>query len=146
MRLPDGRGRIYWRLPIALLAVVKVLLLFTFAAFVIHAVEPQALLPVLGKGPVLKTNVSQSYASDAETSARFALLCRSVDVTPQHFVSRADLACGSTIGPITRRLFRKRATSSWSPARTTRVACAPSITAPPTQTIAARMWRTRSQL
>lgn len=57
--------------------------------------------PVLGKGPVLKTNVSQSYASDAETSARFALLCRSVDVTPQHFVSRADLACGGTIGPIT---------------------------------------------
>jgi aspartyl aminopeptidase len=57
--------------------------------------------PVLGKGPVLKTNVSQSYASDAETSARFALLCRSVDVTPQHFVSRSDLACGSTIGPIT---------------------------------------------
>jgi aspartyl aminopeptidase len=57
--------------------------------------------PVLGKGPVLKTNVSQSYASDAETSARFALLCRSVDIVPQHFVSRSDLACGSTIGPIT---------------------------------------------
>jgi aspartyl aminopeptidase len=57
--------------------------------------------PVLGKGPVLKTNVSQAYASDGETSARFQLLCRSVGVTPQHFVSRNDLACGSTIGPIT---------------------------------------------
>jgi aspartyl aminopeptidase len=56
---------------------------------------------VLGKGPVLKTNVSQAYASDGETSARFQLLCRSVGVTPQHFVSRNDLACGSTIGPIT---------------------------------------------
>lgn len=57
--------------------------------------------PLLGQGPVLKTNVAQSYASDAETSARFQLLCREVGVTPQHFVSRSDLACGSTIGPIT---------------------------------------------
>jgi aspartyl aminopeptidase len=57
--------------------------------------------PVLGQGPVLKTNVSQSYASDAATRARFQLLCRSVEVTPQHFVSRNDFACGSTIGPLT---------------------------------------------
>jgi aspartyl aminopeptidase len=57
--------------------------------------------PVLGQGPVIKTNVAQSYATDAETSARFALLCRRAGVTPQHFVSRSDQACGSTIGPIT---------------------------------------------
>ncbi|MFI5308216.1 MAG: M18 family aminopeptidase [Polyangiales bacterium] len=57
--------------------------------------------PILGKGPVLKSNVSQAYASDAETSARFQKLCQQVGVTPQHFVSRSDLACGSTIGPIT---------------------------------------------
>ncbi|HMI91517.1 MAG TPA: M18 family aminopeptidase, partial [Polyangiales bacterium] len=57
--------------------------------------------PVLGQGPVIKTNVAQSYATDAETSARFALLCRRVSVTPQHFVSRSDQTCGSTIGPIT---------------------------------------------
>jgi aspartyl aminopeptidase len=57
--------------------------------------------PVLGGGPVLKTNFSQSYASDAETSARFALLCRKAGVTPQQFVTRSDQACGSTIGPIT---------------------------------------------
>jgi aspartyl aminopeptidase len=56
--------------------------------------------PVLGRGPVLKTNVSQAYASDAETSAKFQLLCRAADVKLQHFVSRSDLACGSTIGPI----------------------------------------------
>jgi aspartyl aminopeptidase len=56
---------------------------------------------VLGGGPVLKTNFAQSYASDAETSARFLLLCRKAGVTPQHFVSRSDQACGSTIGPIT---------------------------------------------
>jgi len=57
--------------------------------------------PILGKGPVLKSNVSQAYASDAETSARFLQLCKHSGVTPQHFVSRSDLACGSTIGPIT---------------------------------------------
>jgi aspartyl aminopeptidase len=81
---------------------------FMISADMAHAVHPNygdrhepGHRPVLGKGPVLKSNVSQSYASDAETSARFALLCRSVDVTPQHFVSRSDLACGSTIGPIT---------------------------------------------
>ena len=57
--------------------------------------------PVLGQGPVIKTNVAQSYATDGETSARFALLCRKAGVTPQHFVSRSDQSCGSTIGPIT---------------------------------------------
>jgi aspartyl aminopeptidase len=56
--------------------------------------------PVLGKGPVIKVNANQAYASDAETAGYFGSLCRSVDVEPQHFVSRSDLACGSTIGPI----------------------------------------------
>jgi aspartyl aminopeptidase len=57
--------------------------------------------PVVGKGPVIKVNANQSYASDAETAARFAALCGEVGVVPQHFVTRSDLACGSTIGPIT---------------------------------------------
>ncbi len=56
--------------------------------------------PVLGKGPVIKVNANQAYASDAETGGRFASLCHAAGVTPQHFVTRSDLACGSTIGPI----------------------------------------------
>jgi aspartyl aminopeptidase len=56
--------------------------------------------PVVGKGPVIKVNANQSYASDAETAAQFAALCGEVGVCPQHFVVRSDLACGSTIGPI----------------------------------------------
>ncbi len=57
--------------------------------------------PVLGKGPVIKSNVNQSYASDALTAGDFAALCASVGVVPQHFSSRNDQPCGSTIGPIT---------------------------------------------
>jgi aspartyl aminopeptidase len=56
--------------------------------------------PVIGRGPVLKQNVNQSYASDARTAGLFRQLCAEVSVEPQHFVSRSDLACGSTIGPI----------------------------------------------
>ncbi len=57
--------------------------------------------PVIGRGPVLKLNANQSYASDARTSGLFAALCRRVGIEPQHFVSRSDVGCGSTIGPIT---------------------------------------------
>ncbi len=57
--------------------------------------------PVLGRGPVIKSNVNQSYASDALSAGEFAALCASVGVTPQYFTSRNDQPCGSTIGPIT---------------------------------------------
>ncbi|MFN2377359.1 MAG: M18 family aminopeptidase [Candidatus Binatia bacterium] len=56
--------------------------------------------PVIGGGPVLKVNAGQSYASDAETAALFASVCRRADVPLQRFVTRSDLGCGSTIGPI----------------------------------------------
>ena len=57
--------------------------------------------PVLGRGPVIKSNVNQSYATDAVTAGEFAELCARVGVVPQHFTSRNDQPCGSTIGPIT---------------------------------------------
>lgn len=56
--------------------------------------------PVLGRGPVLKRNANQSYATDAESAGLFTALCAAAGVTPQHFVARSDLGCGSTIGPI----------------------------------------------
>jgi len=62
--------------------------------------EPQH-RPVVGGGPVIKQNAEQSYASDARTAGAFAALCRRAGIEPQHFVTRTDLACGSTIGPIT---------------------------------------------
>ncbi len=73
-----------------------------------HAIHPNyadrhetAHRPVIGKGPVIKVNANQAYATDAVTSGVFTSICRRVDVEPQHFVTRSDLACGSTIGPIT---------------------------------------------
>lgn len=56
--------------------------------------------PVIGKGPVIKVNSNQAYATDATTAGFFSSLCARAGVAPQHFVTRSDLGCGSTIGPI----------------------------------------------
>ncbi|HEX2383208.1 MAG TPA: M18 family aminopeptidase [Acidimicrobiales bacterium] len=55
----------------------------------------------LGGGPVVKTNASQRYATDARSAAVFIEACDRAGVTLQHYVHRGDLPCGSTIGPIT---------------------------------------------
>ena len=57
--------------------------------------------PILNDGPVLKVNANQRYASNSQTSALFRHLCELADVPVQSFVVRSDMACGSTIGPIT---------------------------------------------
>lgn len=62
--------------------------------------EPQH-LPHLNGGPVLKVNAQQRYAGDPWTEGLFEALCREAEVPLQKFVNRSDLACGSTIGPIT---------------------------------------------
>jgi aspartyl aminopeptidase len=55
----------------------------------------------LNGGPVLKANANLRYATDAASSARWLLACERAGVAVQHFVNRTDLACGSTIGPLT---------------------------------------------
>lgn len=55
----------------------------------------------IGGGPVLKVNQNLRYASDAVGEAIFALACDAAGVPMQRYVHRADLPCGSTIGPIT---------------------------------------------
>ena len=57
--------------------------------------------PIINQGPVIKSNANQRYASNSETSAIFKQLCKKADVPVQSFVVRNDMACGSTIGPIT---------------------------------------------
>jgi aspartyl aminopeptidase len=55
----------------------------------------------LNRGPVIKQNANERYATDAATAAMFAVVCQEAGVPHQWFVSRTDLACGSTIGPVT---------------------------------------------
>jgi aspartyl aminopeptidase len=57
--------------------------------------------PVMGGGPVLKVNANQAYATDAGSGAWFAACCAEAGAPLQRFVTRADLPCGSTIGPLT---------------------------------------------
>ncbi|MEX2327788.1 MAG: M18 family aminopeptidase, partial [Pseudomonadales bacterium] len=57
--------------------------------------------PIMNKGPVIKVNTNQRYATNSETSAYFESLCRAARVPVQVFVNRTDMACGSTIGPLT---------------------------------------------
>ncbi|WP_192036541.1 M18 family aminopeptidase [Halomonas sp. YLGW01] len=57
--------------------------------------------PAINGGPVIKINASQRYATNSATSALFHDLCREAEVPVQSFVTRADMGCGSTIGPIT---------------------------------------------
>lgn len=56
--------------------------------------------PTLNAGPVLKTHQEWRYATDAEATAVWRGLCADAGVPMQEFVTRTDLACGSTIGPI----------------------------------------------
>ena len=62
--------------------------------------EPSHLLLPNG-GPAIKVNVNQRYASDAVTAARFVATCEAAGVPHQVYSHRSNLACGSTIGPIT---------------------------------------------
>ncbi len=57
--------------------------------------------PVLNGGPVIKVNHNQRYATNSETSSIFQAICRRAEIPVQSFASRADMACGTTIGPIT---------------------------------------------
>jgi aspartyl aminopeptidase len=57
-------------------------------------------LPKLNGGPVVKVNVKQRYATTSLTSSIFRQLCDELEIPVQTFVSRNDLGCGSTIGPI----------------------------------------------
>ena len=57
--------------------------------------------PRLNAGPVIKINANQRYATNSETAGLVRLLAEEADVPLQSFVVRTDMACGSTIGPIT---------------------------------------------
>lgn len=55
----------------------------------------------LNKGPVVKLNAKQRYATDPENTAAIQLLAKKANVPIQKYIHRVDKPCGSTIGPIT---------------------------------------------
>lgn len=57
--------------------------------------------PQLNGGVAIKINSNQRYATSARTQGRFVQCARSLHVATQVFVTRSDMGCGSTIGPIT---------------------------------------------
>lgn len=75
------------------------------AAHAYHPNFPNAYEPLhriaVNRGPAIKVNASQRYATDSMTEAKFIELCRQADVPYQKYSHRSDLACGSTIGPMT---------------------------------------------
>ena len=71
-----------------------------------HALHPNYLdksdpvnKPIINKGPIIKTSASQSYTSDAVSSAIYESICKKAAVPVQRFVNRSDEIGGSTIGP-----------------------------------------------
>ncbi|OBI89357.1 M18 family aminopeptidase [Mycobacterium sp. 1245805.9] len=61
--------------------------------------EPGHLIEV-NAGPVLKVHPNLRYATEGRTAAAFELACRQAGVELQRYEHRADLPCGSTIGPL----------------------------------------------
>ncbi len=80
---------------------------FLLSADMAHALHPNypdrhdgAHFPLPNGGPVLKANANARYATDAASGARFRDWARRAGVPVQDFINRADLACGSTLGPL----------------------------------------------
>ncbi|MDQ4009005.1 MAG: M18 family aminopeptidase, partial [Actinomycetota bacterium] len=65
--------------------------------------DPEHRVRVNG-GPVLKVNAKLRYATDAVGGAAFVSACEQAGVPLQRFVSRSDMPCGSTVGPMTAAL------------------------------------------
>lgn len=72
-----------------------------------HAVHPNhpetsdtSHRPIMNGGIVIKHSASQTYTTDAVSSAIFTELCRRADAPVQHFTNRSDMRGGSTLGNI----------------------------------------------
>ncbi|MDX1755672.1 MAG: M18 family aminopeptidase [Marinobacter sp.] len=57
--------------------------------------------PVLNQGPVIKINHNQRYATNSRSAALYRHISDELGLPHQSFVVRSDMACGSTIGPLT---------------------------------------------
>ncbi len=101
-RLVDGRGGSHddWHRALADSACVS-----ADNAHAIHPNYPERHEPehhpIVNAGPAIKVNANQRYATSATTAALFQRACETAGVPWQVFVSRNNMPCGSTIGPVT---------------------------------------------
>ncbi len=80
---------------------------FLVSADMSHAVHPAYAdksepehMPRINGGPVIKQHTGWRYSTEGDGAAMFGLACERAGVTPQWYVHRSDLACGSTVGPM----------------------------------------------
>jgi aspartyl aminopeptidase len=57
--------------------------------------------PKINQGVVVKVNANQRYASSSRGISKFVHTAQKLGEATQQFVTRSDMGCGSTIGPIT---------------------------------------------
>ncbi|HEY4608896.1 MAG TPA: M18 family aminopeptidase [Ilumatobacteraceae bacterium] len=57
--------------------------------------------PIVNRGPAIKLNSNQRYATTARSTAMLRRVFADAGVPSQVFVSRNNMPCGTTIGPIT---------------------------------------------
>jgi aspartyl aminopeptidase len=95
---------------------------FMISADMAHAYQPNFPLAydpdhkvAVNKGPVIKVNASHRYSTESVSQALFAGWCEQAGVPWQKYSHRSDLACGSTIGPITSARLGIRSVDAGNP-------------------------------
>lgn len=95
---------------------------FMVSADMAHALHPnfsekhdEKYAPVINGGPVIKQNGNNRYATTAETAAMFENMCTNAGSPVQKLINRADVPCGSTIGPMSSATLGVRAVDIGNP-------------------------------
>lgn len=80
---------------------------FLISADMAHALHPAyeskhdpAYAPKMNCGPVIKMNANYRYSTTSDSASEFIKLCDIAAIPYQKFMTRSDLPCGSTIGPV----------------------------------------------
>lgn len=85
---------------------------FLISADMAHAFHPsyaekydRDYAPAMNQGPVIKINGNYRYTSTSESTLRFLDLCEAAGIKAQKFMTRSDMPCGSTVGPVVSALL-----------------------------------------